>query len=526
MEFPEVSGEKVNDKTHLPGMKGGFCGLFRYLKERPFFSACLFFILLKIVYLLVGYHRGLSVQGYEDLARLYHSYTFKGFQFLPDGVPWLPLHQIIQMFFTLPRSHTLFLCSFFQTIVSITAGITAALFAREVLGKSWRAGVATLAAWAGSYAVTIIGIGYLSEPLFHLEMFAVLYFGLRWMKNGGGKWRNWTILSVVAMQLTRYEGWVLTFLYMLILLLILIDSRRRALWPHYKGLWEFSTKDFFKLIVFISIVPLLWMGVNWILRGDPFFFANVMQKNFKSHVSMYYLKKIEFYLEYLYGAWEAQPLVIVLGLAIILLPGLLHTPAFLLLVTICTLTVFNLHCIMREKTAYPYQQRLSITLFVSFCPLFGAVIAHCHRRLIEKFSLKNLANILFALIVLVMLIMGVNGFRGRTPVLYNEMAMEIIDILNAELRKDPDASKPRVLLEVTDWDYSIILFYIDMDESNYVNFGKNDIDTPHEILRAHPSIRYIVLNHNQENLDWAKNCKACHLLSTSSMWDLYVYDKP
>jgi len=503
--------------------------LLRFSKD-PFILGCFLFIIVKIVYFYLGFHRDLYVQSYECLARMWHSYTFKSFQVFYADNPWLPLHPILLSLVLLPHISSWFVGSLFQTVISILGGIFCALLAREIYHRDWHAGVAALAAWLGSTTLIIIGLGYLSEPLFHLEIMATLYFGIRWMREGNRKWRVWTLISIFSMQLTRYEGWTLTAVYLLFWLVLLLDSRLRKLWRDYQGLWNWSVRDILLMVVFVSIIPLCWMGLNHALYGNPLYFIWLTEDSFHQNMQSSFPHLITLYLNYLQGAFASQPFVVILGLFIFFMPSLLYSPAFMILVTICVLILSNFQCIMKGATAFSYPERLSVTLFVPFCVLFGLTCAHLSALLGKAGKrLKGVSYLLFLLLILLPVIMGFNGFRGRVSVLQLKFNKAVLDTLKAELGKSPGEPKPRVLFEHTKGNYSTILFFVDMDSSEYVPFlRKKDPkgDSRNELIAQYPSIRYLILNHNQENVRWVKKLKNCHLLAIGTMWDLYEYRRP
>jgi hypothetical protein len=492
------------------------------INNSPFATGCIIFIIIKIAYLAVGYYRGLNVRHLEGLARLYYSYYYKGTGILENNNPCLPLPPAIMTLAILPSTYTLLMSSILQTVISISGGIMAALLAMEIYGNnSWRAGLATLTAWVGSDAITILGIGYLSEPLFHLEIFALLYCSIKWMRSGEAKWRTWTLLSIFALQLSRYEGWILIGFYTFILSCLIIDSRRHNTLKDYKGLWNFSTGDFFIFIAFISIMPLSWIILNWILKGDPLFFVKCTKEVFKANIGMNMVEKNTAYLDYLHLTWEMQPLIITIAATVLVTPRIFKGPAFILILTISCLTFFNLYCILNETTAFAYPERLSSSLFIIFCPLFGVMTEHFFRFINKTKNLKRFSSFIYFFLLLLLIVTGANHFRSRNSNLYDNMGMDIVKVLKKEFKKCPEETEPIVLLEYTKTDFSIILFYINMDSSKYYCFNRNDDVSSDEILKNNPSIRFLLMNHNQENVAWVMKQEKYHLRISSYMWDLY-----
>ena len=495
------------------------------LREDPFARTCMLFAALKLFYLIAGFFHDLHVQSFEDLARMFFSFQFRGFQPLWHDVPWLPLPPIIQSIPYIFHVAPWFLGSAFQTLISTAGAMVAGMLARDLADGDWRAGTGVLAAWGGSEVLSIMGIGYLSEPLFHLQILLLLLAVLRWMKSGGRGWFRAVLVLLCAINLSRYEGWILTAALFGLMLIVLWDSRRQGLWRDWRGLWGVRWRDILLLAGGIVSMPLLWMGLNWLLRGDPLFFKKATDAAFLENVEPTLLRMLSFYLEYLEEAWRAQPVAIILGLAVLFVPGVMRGPAFIIVFTICVITLSNYKFITSGSTAFSYPERLSSTLFVTMTPLFGLACFHLGRRLDRRWG-KRPSKLVLYFMFAVMIATGLVGFTTRPSVLREEMGKDMVDDLHALLKKET-GEPPRVLVEGTKSDYSVVLLYVGVHESEYVFFTRRPRYDPRDfLLIQNPSIRYLLLNHGAENDRWLRVLGNCHLIGLGPMWNLYEYDRP
>lgn len=496
-----------------------------WIPGHPFAATCILFVLIKLLYLFIGYYRDLNVQSYEGLARLLHAYNFSGFSPLEMDIPWLPLPSILQSLFYIPDIFPWFMGSLYQTVISTAAGIFAALLAREIADGDWKAGVLTLAAITASADLSILGISYLSEPLYQLEILAILYFALLWMKDGRLKWKRLTGYFLLALLLTRYEGWILAAIWFLILLTAVKDSRKKGIWKEYKGLWQVKWLDFIYLALFIIAVPGIWMLINQALRNDPFFFKKVTEKSFRANVIVSKINLLTFYVEFLARIWETRPTVVLIAILTLFTPTVLRSPAFIIIMTIGVLTLSNYHFIMKGSTAFSYPERLSLTPYILCCPLFGLMVSHFFTKLKNKYHHKRIFQNLLIIVLVLLPVMGYMDFQSRSPVLREEFGKDMADILKEEFKKNPDASKPGVLIETTDWDYSIVIFYVGMDESNIRHFNRKDGDNPMLILHKNPSIRFLLLNPTKRNIELIRKIDNAELVKIGSIWNLYEIKK-
>lgn len=492
--------------------------------QKPLRLACVVFILSKLAYLIIGYERDLHIQGYEDIARMYHAYNFWGFHALYADIPWLPLHPMLQAAAFVPRAYPWLLGSLFQTIVSIMGGMTAAFLAREMAGRDWRAGAATLAAWLGSNVLIISGIGYLSEPLFHLEILGALYFVLIWMRNGGRPARVGMLLSLFAMQLTRYEGWILAAAWFLMWALAVLAARRRSLWQNYKGLQGCGVREIAIMALAISVIPLSWMALNWALKGNPLFFVHATKEALQKNVVMSHAQKVSFLTKYLYEAWKSQPVVVTLVLAALIIPGFWGIPAILLILTILILIFSNAFFILKGATAFSYFERLSVTLFIPFCPLFGVFYVRLDNLLREKCAaLSRIRIVALPALLILTVFMGAMGFFEQPSILRQQLNKDAADIFHDEIRKNPNLPKPYALFETTKMDYSLVLFCIGLPRPDFIFYKKKEQGPLLPYLAAHPRVRYLLLNRNPENDLLVRDLQTCRLLSTGTLWNLYEY---
>lgn len=488
-------------------------------KQSPnwFLIGCFVFALIKIAYLFIGYNKNLYVQSYEDLARFWFSWNFYGLKPIAIDTCWLPLHLVLQSVALSPRVLPFFSASLFQTAVSIAGGIFGALIAYDICNKNWKAGVGALVAWLGSARLTLMGIGFLSEPLLQLEMLAAIWFGLKFVKEGKRKWWLWSILSIYAMELTRYEGWFFSAALFLLWSSAVLYCSWRKCGHGYAGLKQSTPVQIIISGGLIGVPPLVWLLVNYLVKGDPFFFINATKEYVLVNIPFLFQDRVEFLMDFIRGIWFCQPLVILFGFASLLWRDVRRGPGVVLIFCIFILYYFNFLSIMNGSTAFSFPERLSSNIFVLFCPLFGLFCYHFFC------SFRKEAKIVLPPVLLSMMLMGFFSFWTAEPVLENTMGRGLVDSLAERLEETPQHPRPRALIETTQIDYSIVLFAIALDKDDWLGFNRQTNGTLEGVLAENKSIRYLVLNHNSKNVRWIMRQKVFKLVVGGSVWDLYEY---
>lgn len=484
-----------------------------------FLIACFSFAFIKIAYLFIGYARNLYVQSYEDLARFWFSWNFNGLKPIAVDICWLPLHPVLQSLALAARVLPFFSAGLFQTAISSAGGIFAALIAYDLCQRNWKAGVGALAAWLGSDRLLIMGIGSLSEPLLHLGMLATILFGLKFVREGKTKWQVGTLLSIYALELTRYEGWFFSAALFLLWSSAALYCRWRRCGHGYLGLQQSSARHIILYAGLIAVPPLAWVAVNYFMKGDPFYFISRTKENLLLNMPFFYGDKVKFLLDFTKGVWLYQPVVVLFGVTSLLWLKVRRDLTIVVVFSIFILYCFNFLSIMTGSTAFSFPERLSSNVFVLFCPLFGLFCGHFAR------SFRKEAQIVFPPLLLSLLLMGCIGFWTSEPVLTDTMEKNVVDHLVERLDRAPQQPRPRVLIETTKFDYSIVLFAVALDRDDWLGFNSQTDDSLDDVLAQNTSIQYLVLNNNRRNIDWIIQQKVFRLVAGGSVWVLYEYRK-
>ncbi len=360
----------------------------------------LLFALFELFYLAYGYAREMTIFQCEDAARLGHTFSGAWLNPLATGNPWLPLPHAIQwaVFQISPGQKILLLGSITQKILTIAAGLIAALLAGK-LTKSWVAVALTLAAWAGSTRLSLISIGYLSEPTLHLAVLAGLYCGWCWFESKKTVWLTLAIIAVVAMQLSRYEGWAISGFFYGAWLVVMVKNHTKPI----------VAKACLGLLV-LAVVPLAWMSYNYAHSGDPLEFLHITQGCLTVNVPADLNWKVAFLKQFIANSFDYQPLVIIGLILLTAVPSCWANSRLLVLLILAVLGI-NIALTLIGATAPFYPERLPSSVYVLLCVVFGAVASNFLVRIKPQPQRK----LLLAGVILIIITAGVTGFVKQVP---------------------------------------------------------------------------------------------------------------
>lgn len=492
--------------------------------DAPFLLSCLAFVVLKAYYLLVALRLELYGQDHEELARLWHAWMGLGMNPLQGVDTWLPLHSIVLSGVLWSSDSPLVAACAWQSFISVAGGLLAAMLARDLCDGDWRAGALTLCAWAGSGFMLVLGVGFLSEPLFHLELMFGLWAFHRWARSGRGIYLVATLFAVVTMNTTRYEGWVVSFSLLGLGACANVSQRIVSEFP---GL-SWKRWRAFALLALATVLPVaVWLYLNESNQGDPLAFLRRTRVNFDARGAMTVQGRQMLFLALVRTLAYYQPLVVVGGLtAVVFRRG--RTPMSLtILALFVALTALNYWTALSKVTAIDFIERLSTHTYALLCPLYAVAcvegIAWGRRRWPR---LQRLAALCLLWLCLAPLLMGLYRYDQRKPAIRYSMGKDVVDACVEQLGRLPSHPRPRVLFDITRVDYSQTLFAIAFDQDDWEFYDISRQQTLEGQLAAMPSIRIIVLNSDPDKLQWAHARGDLRLLKAGPVWNAYVIESP
>ena len=225
-------------------------------KDFPKILSFIFVISLLIELIVIG--RGFYSVSADDSDRTIIAYNFLHGK-LPSDFDWLPLHTLI-LSAALAINSNLF---WTPRVISILFGlfsIASIVFLSHTIFSNKKIVLLT-SLYALLFPLRIIFAAVpLSEIIFASLITMAFAFFLKWLKEDTIKSLYLSALFFTFSSSTRYEGWVFSFSCFVVLLLILIKSKR------------ISTRSFLYTSIILVSVPLLWLTFHTIVNGNPLAF--------------------------------------------------------------------------------------------------------------------------------------------------------------------------------------------------------------------------------------------------------------
>lgn len=191
------------------------------------------------------------------------------------GGVWLPITHLMLLPFV--TNDFLFHTGLAGTIVSTSSmAVTAVVIFRIVKLQfgSARAGLLGSCLYLANPSVIYIGIIPMMEAPFMMFFVLFVYYVQKWhhiYTTGGNTWDQYRIIlkcavAVLLATLTRYEGWILPFSLIFILLIVLLITSREVWRRRIESLLVVAVP-----ICFAGII--LWILWNAVIFKDPLYFA-------------------------------------------------------------------------------------------------------------------------------------------------------------------------------------------------------------------------------------------------------------
>jgi hypothetical protein len=171
---------------------------------------------------------------------------------LQHPLVWLPLHSLL---FGLPVYWSGRVLGAIHLLNSLSAGATVWLGAR----LAWKVSGSSRAEWLTAILIATsplharFGVSMLSEPFFNVLTLAFLLSVIEWLRTSRRIWLYAAGGSVLLMSMDRWFGWPVAGLFGA---WIVLRERKLGFVAVALACWAF---------------PILWMAVNAIHWGDPFF---------------------------------------------------------------------------------------------------------------------------------------------------------------------------------------------------------------------------------------------------------------
>jgi len=189
------------------------------------------------------------------------------------GLLWLPGHTYVLgglFIITGATSQPLLVAALLNAVVVAAAALLLGATARRVFGSDPGALVVTAIALFAAWS-RILAMSALVEALFVGLLVLVVYATVRWLeKPEMGRWLGVATGGLVALGLTRYEGWAVWGMWVVMVALALrkVGSQRRP--------------QLMAVALLPGVVPLIWMAANWARFQDPLAFARTTEGLFRS----------------------------------------------------------------------------------------------------------------------------------------------------------------------------------------------------------------------------------------------------
>jgi hypothetical protein len=207
-------------------------------------------------------------------------------EFAPGGdLVWLPAPTWINGLAFMAvggsfRANPMLLTAIVNTVAAIAAaaivGWSAHWLWRSISGGLLAFAAALFAPWA--VFTSLSGLG---EPIYYLAVAGVSATTLAWLRTARLRWLVAAAGSVSVAAACRYEGWALAGAWAVVL--ALVEMGPRSAWVARLR----SALPRLAIIACAAVIPLVWVGYNLAVTGDPLFFVKENARSFTSFSSDY-----------------------------------------------------------------------------------------------------------------------------------------------------------------------------------------------------------------------------------------------
>jgi len=254
--------------------------IFNFSIEKDFRKILSFVFIISILVELIVIEKGFYSVSADDSDRTIIAYNFLHGK-LPADFDWLPLHTLI-LSGALAINSNLF---WTPRVISILFGLSSLagiIFLSHIIFSNKKITFLT-SLYALIFPLRIMFAAVpLSEIIFAFLVTMGFAFFVKWLKQNSVKTLYLAALFFTLSTSIRYEGWVFSFSCFVVLLLILIKSKR------------ISTRSFFYTSIILVSVPLLWLTFHTIINGNPLAFLQGPQGLYRKLVGDSLILKLKY----------------------------------------------------------------------------------------------------------------------------------------------------------------------------------------------------------------------------------------